>query len=296
MRTCSCDAMGSRLSLRARSRRMALRTRCPGSCAITTSMSPRGEAGLGIARALVGDHHQPAEVADRAQRLQGRAGLRAQDVGRDDVRMADDGVADDAARAVRVAVRLERGQRLEARVVPRQHPVEAEPALEAVARVHRLRDDEDLAARRTGEAAEETGGRGAGGAVVDARRSRSCAASDWAETNCTTSTPRSTSRSIASRTCGDSGAMIATPSTESGACSAITRATWCGSSSSDPQVAHQDRVAGDAVARLLDPLDQRLEELVAVARQQEDEAVGPPARQVRGREVPHEAERVDRLG
>ena len=35
-------------------------------------------------------------------------------------------------------------------------------------------------------------------------------------------------------------------------------------------------LAGDALARLLDPLDQRLEELVAVARQQEHEAVGPP--------------------
>ena len=224
MRTCSCDAIGSRLSLRARSRRMALRTRCPGSCAITTSMSPRGEARLGIARALVGDHHELAQVAGRAQRLQGRAGLRAQDVGRDDARMADDRVPDDAAGAVRVAVRLERGQRVEARVVPRQHPVEAEPALEAVARVHRLRDDEDLAARRPGEAPEEPGGRGAGGAVVDADEVDPALPATGRRRTARPRRRAPTSRSIASRTCGDSGAMIATPSTESGACSAITRA------------------------------------------------------------------------
>ena len=117
----------------------------------------------------------------------------------------------------------------------------------------------------------------------------------WPETNCTTRTPRSRSRPVASRTCGDSGAISATPSSASGWIADEEARDPVRLLAHHPAAAHLDELLGEGLARLVDMGDHRVEELVALPRQQELEAVGAPAGQVGGGEVAHEAEALDRL-
>ena len=105
----------------------------------------------------------------------------------------------------------------------------------------------------------------------------------WPETNCTTRTPRSRSRAVASRTCGDSGAISATPSSASRSIADKEARDLVRLLAHHAAVAHLDELAGEDLPRLLDARDHRLEELVAVLRQQVLEAVGAPPGQVGGR-------------
>ena len=60
-------------------------------------------------------------------------------------------------------------------------------------------------------------------------------------------------------------------------------------------IAHLDELAREDLPRLLDARDHRLEELIAVLRQEVLEPIGPPPGQVGGRQVPHKADARDRL-
>ena len=116
----------------------------------------------------------------------------------------------------------------------------------------------------------------------------------WSEMKGRARMPRCDSRVIASRTCGDSGAMIATPSTWRGIEAAEEIGDLMRVVLMDLLDRHRHHVGGEAGIGLGGARQEFLQEFIAAERQHEDEAIALAAGQVGGRDIAHEADVLDR--